>query len=114
MSGVEPPAEVNGVPQMPLEGVGFAASLKDADAPRRATGAVFSRCSAIAVSGSMAGRRWRSIRPERRSMTTSGNSILDADFSEVPIWLPSHPERLQAMIDHWWQEAAARERAAAG
>lgn len=106
--GIEPPAEVNGVPQMPLEGVSFAASLKDADAPSRDRPQYFE----------MFGHRglwlegWKAVafHPPGTPFDDDVWELyhLDADFSESADLAAEQPERLQAMIERWWQEAAER------
>ena len=106
--GVEPPTEVNGVPQMPLEGVSFAASLKDADAPSRDRPQYFE----------MFGHRglwldgWKAVafHPPGTPFDDDVWELyhLDADFSESTDVAGAHPEKLQAMIDRWWQEAAEK------
>lgn len=106
--GIEPPAEVNGVPQMPLEGVSFAASLKDADAPSRDRPQYFE----------MFGHRglwldgWKAVafHPPGTPFDDDVWELyhLDADFSESADLAVEQPERLQAMIERWWQEAAER------
>ncbi|MDF1735065.1 MAG: arylsulfatase [Minwuia sp.] len=106
--GIAPPDEVNGVPQMPLEGVSFAASLKDAEAPSRDRPQYFE----------MFGHRglwlggWKAVafHPPGTPFDDDVWELyhLDADFSESADVAGAHPEKLQAMIDRWWQEAAEK------
>ena len=86
--GVEPPATIAGVAQKPLEGVSFAASLGDAEAPSRPSRNI-SRCSATAACGRTAGRRWATIRPARRSSRTNGSSTTSTATSPRPRISPS-------------------------
>ena len=74
--------------------------------PRRARARSISRCSAIAACGTRAGRPSRSIRPARRSRATGGSFITSTRTSRNRRTSPSRsPQRLQAMIARWWQEA---------
>ncbi len=103
--GVEPPAVVAGVAQQAIEGVSFAASLRDAAAPARAAPQYFE----------MFGHRglwhagWKAV-----AFHPSGTPFdddrwelfhLDADFSETEDLAQREPQRLQRMIDLWWREA---------
>ncbi|MDX2204963.1 MAG: arylsulfatase [Hyphomicrobiaceae bacterium] len=103
--GVEPPAVVNGVAQMPLEGESFAASLKDAGAPARARPQYFE----------MFGHRglwdggWKAVayHPSGTPFEDDKWELyhLDRDFSEVEDLAAQNPDRLRAMIARWWEIA---------
>lgn len=105
--GVSPPTQVHGVTQMPLEGVSFAASLKDAAAPARSKSQYFE----------MFGHRglwkdgWKAVafHPPGSPFDNDKWELfhLDADFSESDDLAEAEPERLKAMIDEWWQVAEA-------
>jgi arylsulfatase len=105
--GVSPPTQVHGVTQMPLEGVSFAASLKDAAAPARSKSQYFE----------MFGHRglwkdgWKAVafHPPGSPFDSDKWELfhLDADFSESDDLAEAEPERLKAMIDEWWQVAEA-------
>ncbi len=105
--GVVPPATINGVAQMPLEGTSFAASLEDAKAPSKTAPQYFE----------MFGHRglvkdgWKAV-----SFHPMGSDFekdkwelfhLDRDFSETEDLAEKEPERLKALADIWWKEAAA-------
>ena len=65
-----------------------------------------SRCSAIAASGTTAGRRSRSIPPARRSRTTNGSCSISTAISPRSTTSPRKSrERLDEMIKLWWSEA---------
>ncbi|MCI3131683.1 arylsulfatase [Phenylobacterium aquaticum] len=103
--GLEPPAQVWGVPQMSMEGVSFAASLKDPAAPARGRPQYFE----------MFGHRglwkdgWKAVafHPPGRPFDADQWELyhLDRDFSEVEDLAQAEPERLKALIDLWWAEA---------
>ena len=105
--GVKPPATINGVTQMPLEGTSFAASLKDANAPSKAAPQYFE----------MFGHRglvkdgWKAV-----SFHPLGGDFekdkwelfhLDRDFSETDDLAEKEPAKLKALIEAWWKEAEA-------
>ena len=105
--GITPPASINGVPQMPLEGVSFAASLNDPKAPSKATPQYFE----------MFGHRgiwhdgWKAVayHPPGTPYDADRWELfhLDHDFSETNNLADHYPDKLQALIALWWQEAEA-------
>jgi arylsulfatase len=96
---------MNGVPQMPLEGTSFAASLKDATAPAKARPQYFE----------MFGHRglwhagWKAVafHPPGTPYDDDRWELfhLDADFSETNDLAAAQPERLAALVKLWWEEA---------
>lgn len=104
--GIDAPDTVNGIPQMPLEGQSFAASLTNADAPSRGKAQYFE----------MFGHRgiwqdgWKAVafHPPGKPFDDDVWELyhLDADFSETTNLADIYPDRLQAMVDQWWAEAA--------
>ena len=102
---IEPPPAINGVPQMPLEGTSFAASLTDPAAPSKSEPQYFE----------MFGHRgiwhagWKAVawHPPGTSYDTDKWELfdLDTDFSETNDLATQHPDRLAAMIALWWDEA---------
>ncbi len=91
---------------MPIEGDSFAAldraTPRRPQKPRRN----ISRCSAIAASGTAAGRRWPIIRRARRSKTTNGSCFTSTGISPRSDDLAARePERLAELIKLWWSEA---------
>ena len=105
--GVKPPAAINGVAQMPLEGTSFAASLKDAKAPSKAAPQYFE----------MFGHRglvkdgWKAVafHPLGSEFEKDKWELfhLDRDFSETDDLAEKEPTKLKALIDLWWKEAEA-------
>jgi arylsulfatase len=103
--GVEAPADIAGVPQMPIEGVSFARSIADAAVPSKSTAQYFE----------MFGHRglwkdgWKAVafHPSGTPFENDRWELfhLDRDFSEVDDLAAKEPERLAAMIEQWWAEA---------
>jgi len=103
--GVAAPATVNGVQQMPLEGTSFAASLRDPTAPSKAAPQYFE----------MFGHRgivhegWKAVafHPPETPFEDDRWELfhLERDFSEVHDLAAEHPEKLQALVALWWEEA---------
>lgn len=105
--GVAPPEVVAGVPQMPLEGTSFAASLADADAPSKAKAQYFE----------MFGHRglvqdgWKAVayHPPGRPFEDDVWELyhLAQDFSESTDLAAACPDRLKALQQEWWRQAEA-------
>ena len=105
--GITPPAAIGGVPQMPLEGTSFAASLCDASAPSKQTPQYFE----------MFGHRglwhqgWKAVAYHAPGTPFEADAWelfhLDADFSESEDLAAREPARLKQLVDLWWAEAAA-------
>jgi arylsulfatase len=103
--GVSPPARVNGVPQMPLEGTSFATSLRDASAPAKPAPQYFEMFGhrGIVYQG------WKAVayHPPETSFEEDRWELfhLESDFSESRDRAAEHPEKLAALVALWWQEA---------
>jgi arylsulfatase len=103
--GIEPPAEINGVRQMPIEGTSFAGSLKDPTAPSKARPQYFE----------MFGHRglwhdgWKAVafHPPGTPYENDAWELfhLDEDFSETDDLASTQPEKLAALVKLWWEEA---------
>jgi arylsulfatase A-like enzyme len=103
--GVTAPEEINGVRQMPLEGLSFAASLNDAAAPAKARPQYFE----------MFGHRglwhagWKAVAFHPAGTPHENDRWelfhLDEDFSETNDLAAAQPERLAAMVKLWWEQA---------
>jgi arylsulfatase len=103
--GIEPPAEINGVRQMPIEGTSFAPSLTDPTAPSKARPQYFE----------MFGHRglwhagWKTVafHPSGTPYENDQWELfhLDEDFSETNDLAAKHPEKLAALVKLWWGEA---------
>ncbi|HEY0651274.1 arylsulfatase, partial [Phenylobacterium sp.] len=105
--GIQPPAEVAGVKQWPLEGESFAAALTDPAAPARSKAQHFE----------MFGHRglwkdgWKAVafHPPGTPFDNDRWELyhLDRDFSETDDLAEREPEKLQALITEWWTAAEA-------
>ncbi|MDR3531641.1 MAG: arylsulfatase [Rhodopila sp.] len=103
--GIDPPAAINGIAQMPLEGTSFAPSLNDPTAPSKARPQYFE----------MFGHRgiwsngWKAVafHPPGTPYESDKWELfhLDADFSETDDLADREPEKLAALVKLWWQEA---------
>jgi arylsulfatase len=103
--GIQAPAEINGVPQMPIEGTSFAASLNDPTAPSKAQPQYFE----------MFGHRglwhsgWKAVayHPPGTAYEDDKWEVfnLDEDFSETTDLAAQQPERLASLVKLWWEEA---------
>ena len=106
LTGTEAPEEFHGVAQMPLHGASLAPTLASADAKPGRSVQYFE----------MLGHRgiwqdgWKAV--VRHVQGTSWDNDdqwelyhLDEDFSETNDLAEEQPERLQAMVELWWQEA---------
>ncbi|MGI9601283.1 MAG: arylsulfatase [Acidimicrobiales bacterium] len=107
--GIDPPAQVGGIDQTPLEGASFAATLTDADAPPPKHAQYFE----------MFGHRgvwndgWKAVayHPPGTAFADDRWELfdLDNDFAEVHDRADEEPDRLRALIDQWWQQAGAHQ-----
>ncbi|MFN3856633.1 MAG: arylsulfatase [Caulobacter sp.] len=103
--GVTAPETIAGVPQAPLEGESFAASLADPGAPARGRPQYFE----------MFGHRglwadgWKAVayHPPGTPFDDDVWELyrLDLDFAETDDLATREPERLEALVRQWWDEA---------
>ncbi len=107
--GINTPESVAGVPQMPLEGVSFAASLTDAAAPERDTPQYFEMFGHRGIIH----RGWKAVafHPPGTPYASDKWELfnLAEDFAETNNLAEQHPEKLEELIDLWWQEAEAHQ-----
>jgi arylsulfatase len=108
--GLEPPAMLNGVKQTPLEGVSFAHTLYDGEAPTKKRVQYYEMIASRALWAD----GWKAVveQPQGELLT---EEMLDAqqwelyhvaeDFSECDDLAATHPEKLKALIEQWWLEA---------
>jgi arylsulfatase len=107
--GIEPPASINGIPQMKLEGTSFAASFHDPAAPSKAEPQYFE----------MFGHRgiwhqgWKAVTYHPPGTPYDADQWelfnLDDDFSETNNLADQHPEKLRELTELWWREAEAHQ-----
>ncbi|MBV1796587.1 sulfatase-like hydrolase/transferase [Siccirubricoccus sp. G192] len=103
--GVAPPEQVNGVPQMPLEGTSFAASLGDPAAPSKATPQYFEMFGHRGI----VHQGWKAVayHPPETPFEDDRWELfhLDTDFSESNDLATREPARLAELVALWWREA---------
>ncbi|MGJ4957199.1 sulfatase-like hydrolase/transferase [Bradyrhizobium sp. HKCCYLRH2015] len=107
--GIDAPATIAGVPQMPLEGVSFAASITDPSAPSKPVPQYFE----------MFGHRglwhdgWKAVafHPTGTPFDNDKWELfhLAQDFSETHDLAAAEPERLAALVKLWWEQAEAHQ-----
>jgi hypothetical protein len=107
--GVELPAHLDGVEQQPIEGVSFAYSFADPDAPERHTTQYYEMlgCRAIYHEG------WKAvvyhpIQSAEPGLDTAGWELYDlrSDPAECRDLAAEHPRTLRELVERWWVEAA--------
>lgn len=104
--GVEMPEVSNGVAQMPLHGTSMKYAIEDANAPTRKTIQHFEMLGhrGIVQDG------WKAVARHkyRTEMTDDEWELynLNEDFSESNDLAQQMPEKLDEMIELWWEEAA--------
>jgi arylsulfatase A-like enzyme len=106
--GIEPPAEVQGVAQRPLDGTSFAYTFADAAARERHTLQHYEMlgCRALYDDGWKA-VTYQEIQADEPRLDEPQWELYDlrADPSECHDLAAEQPERLAAMIERWWEEA---------
>ena len=111
--GITPPQMLNGTPQKPIEGIGFAYTLDDAKAKGRRTTQYFEMGSRRGLyhDGWMASATydvpWSSTH-EKFDLAGQKWELyqIDQDFSQSTDLAEGNPGKLREMQDLWWAEAA--------
>ncbi|MFC7099025.1 arylsulfatase [Halobaculum marinum] len=113
--GIDPPEEIGGVTQSPIEGTSFAYSFENADAPELHTTQYFEMLGTRAIYHD----GWRAVHPwplgtpmtaedlSATSLEDSGWELynLREDFSEAHDVASEHPEKVLELAQLWWAEA---------
>ncbi len=106
--GLDPPDDVQGVAQRPIDGTSFAYTFADASAPERHTLQHYEMfgCRALYDEGWKA-VTYQEIQADEPALDEQRWELYDlrADPSECHDLAADHPERLTAMIERWWCEA---------
>jgi arylsulfatase len=110
VAGITPPKEINGQPQMPLEGVSMAYSFFDDQAPSRKKTQYYE----------MRGNRaiyhdgWKAVVAHSNELDQVTSDFdhdrwelynLSEDFSEINDLGAKEPAKLRELIERWWTEA---------
>lgn len=108
LAGVDAPAEITGAVQSPIEGVSFAHTFLDADAPSRRDTQYYEMlgCRAIYHDG------WKAVvyHAIADQSVHFGDDVWELyhvaeDSSECHDLAAAEPERLQRLVELWWQQA---------
>ncbi len=103
--GITPPEERRGLEQIPVTGRSFAAALADPDAPATNTLQLFEMMGSRALVAD----GWKAVCKHEvgADFETEPWELyhLDEDRSECHDLAQAEPEKLQELIDLWWQEA---------
>lgn len=113
VAGVKAPDILNGVPQKPIEGVSFAYTFNDAAAAERHKTQIFEMGVARGMyqdgwmASSIAFPPWQ---PNRAGFDVDKTKWelynIDKDFSQADDLAVAEPQKLRALEDLWWAEAA--------
>ena len=108
--GLEAPKVLNHVPQRPLEGVSFAHTFGDAQAPTHKRVQYYEMIASRAIWAD----GWKAVveQPQGEMLT---DEMLEAqkwelyhvaeDFSETRDLAAEHPDKLARLVEQWWAEA---------
>ena len=114
--GIEPPGSINGVAQLPIEGVSFAQTLADAGVPSRhllqyyemlGSRALYSGGWKAVVFRPLPFVRYTEDDDPDRSFEDDDWELYHVaeDFSEVHDLAATRPDKLAELVELWWQEA---------
>ncbi len=108
ITGIEAPAEIDGVAQKPIEGVSFAHTLRDANAAGNRDTQYFEMMGCRAIYH----RGWKAVvyHPlfdQSKSFDEDRWELyhVEEDAAECHDLAEQHPEKLRELIDLWWTEA---------
>jgi len=108
LAGVVPPEVIGGVPQRPLDGASFAATLDDATAPDPRDTQYYEMFGCRAIRH----EKWKAvvyhpIQADRPPLEDDTWELydLDADPTETRDLAAEHPDVLADLVDRWWAEA---------
>ncbi len=108
--GLQPPAVLNHVPQRPLEGVSFAHTFADAQAPTNKRVQYYEMIASRAIWAD----GWKAVveQPQGEMLTDEMLSRqkwelyhVAEDFSETRDLAAEHPDKLARLVEQWWAEA---------
>jgi arylsulfatase len=104
------PATLNGVAQRPIEGVSFAHTMNDADAPTKKEAQYYELIGSRAIW--MDG--WKAVAEQKQGNALTEEELANQrwelyhvadDFSESENLADRYPDKLKAMVERWWLEA---------
>jgi arylsulfatase len=110
---IQAPDTLNGTPQKPIEGVSMVYTFNDAKAPDRRKMQIFELVSNRGMyqdgwmASSLAFVPWQPVRtgfdPDKAKWELYH---IDQDFSQADDLAAQNPDKLKALVDLWWAEAA--------
>ncbi|MCX7911404.1 MAG: arylsulfatase [Dehalococcoidales bacterium] len=107
LCGIEPPGEINGIPQKPKHGISMVYTFDSPGAPRRRRVQYYEMVGnrAIWADG------WKAVADHAANPTLDFSKDrwelynTDADFSESRDLASQYPDKLRELVDLWWHEA---------
>jgi arylsulfatase A-like enzyme len=112
-AGIQAPDVLNGIPQKPIEGVSMMYTFNDAKAPDRRKMQIFELVSNRGMyqdgwmASSLAFIPWQPVRAGFDPDTAKWELYhIDQDFSQADDLATKNPDKLKALVDLWWAEAA--------
>ncbi len=108
--GVDPPAQINGVAQRPIEGVSFAHTFASPDAPTGKTVQYYEMIGSRAIWHD----GWKAVAEQEQGPPLTEEGLarqrwelyhVAEDFSECHDLAAQHPEKLAELVERWWAEA---------
>jgi arylsulfatase A-like enzyme len=112
-ANIQAPDVLNGIPQKPIEGVSMVYTFNDAKAPDRRKMQIFELVANRGMyqdgwmASSLAFVPWEPVRtgydPDKAKWELYH---IDQDFSQADDLGAKNPEKLKALVDLWWAEAA--------
>jgi arylsulfatase len=108
--GLQPPPVLNHVPQRPLEGVSFAHTFADAQAPTNKRVQYYEMIASRAIWAD----GWKAVVEQPQGEMLSDEVLsqqkwelyhVAEDFSETRDLAAEHPEKLARLVEQWWAEA---------
>ena len=103
--GVQPPEVHAGHAQMPLHGISMAYSFDGADLPTRKQTQHFEMAGDRAIWH----RGWKAVARHTKGEDFDADRWelyhLDKDFAEIEDLAGQHPQKVQELVDLWWEEA---------
>ncbi|UQZ83217.1 Arylsulfatase [Paenibacillus konkukensis] len=102
---IQPPDTIRGVPQMPIHGMSMGYTFAQPDEPTRRNSQHFEMMGNRA----MIHEGWKAVTNHKMGTAFEDDVWelydLRSDYNEVNNLAGAHPERLQQLIELWWQEA---------
>ncbi|MCC7367851.1 MAG: sulfatase-like hydrolase/transferase [Chloroflexi bacterium] len=103
--GVEAPAEVNGIPQLPIHGTSLAYSLDHPDEPTHKQTQYYEMLGDRGIWH----QGWKAVTHHAAGTDFEADRWelyhLDSDYSEIDDLAAEQPERLRQLVERWWAEA---------